>query len=162
VARPFRRRNAMAVWDMHFGPNMTPMVDVVMVILIFYMASTSFVGSEWFLRTAIPQQAAAAATPRERPLEGDPFALPPAQFDLRLSRHEGRTVASGSAFGADRALELSALPARLRELAAGTSADDLALVIRSEPDVPYGDVIRAHDAATAAGIAKVGLMDVGP
>jgi hypothetical protein len=25
--------------------------------------------------------------------------------------------------------------------------------------VPYGDVIRAHDAAAAAGIAKVGLMD---
>ena len=34
---------------LHFGPNMTPMVDVVMVILIFFMASAAFMGDEWFL-----------------------------------------------------------------------------------------------------------------
>src|SRR6185295_8612661 len=28
-ARPFRRRNALHAWELHFGPNMTPMVDVV-------------------------------------------------------------------------------------------------------------------------------------
>ena len=54
------------------------------------------------------------------------------------------------------------LPARLRDLAAGASAEDMVLVIRPEPGVPYGDVIRAHDAAAAAGIAKVGLMDAPP
>ena len=54
---------------------------------------------------------------------------------------------------------VSELVVRLAELARGVGQDDLVLVIRSEADVPYGDVIRAHDAATAAGIGKVGLMD---
>ena len=55
----------------HFGPNMTPMVDVVMVILIFFMASAAFVGEEWFLFAAIPVQAApgqAASCAHRRPI----------------------------------------------------------------------------------------------
>jgi biopolymer transport protein ExbD len=154
----FRRRNALAVWEMHFGPNMTPMVDVVMVILIFYMASTSFIGSEWFLRTAIPKESTAA---RDKPSDSpDAFSLPPAQFELNLRRaDDGSTIATGPAFGS---LPLDVLPARLAELARGTGAEDLALVIRADANIPYGDVIRAHDAATAAGIAKVGLMDTAP
>ncbi len=160
MARPFRRRNAMAVWDLHFGPNMTPMVDVVMVILIFYMASTSFIGSEWFLRTAIPKQSAPVERPREQREAGDPFTLPPAQFELSLRRGEdGRTIATGPGFGV---LALAELDAKLAALARGTGAEDLALVIRADADVPYGDVVRVHDAATAAGIAKVGLMDTAP
>jgi biopolymer transport protein ExbD len=160
MARPFRRRNAMAVWDIHFGPNMTPMVDVVMVILIFYMASTSFIGSEWFLRTAIPKESAPREQPREQREAVDPFSLPPAQFEISLRRGEdGRTVATGAGFGL---LALDELPPRLMELARGTGAEDLALVIRADAAVPYGDVIRVHDAATGAGIAKVGLMDTAP
>ena len=46
----------------HVGPNMTPMVDVVMVILIFFMTWMSFVGAEWFLRTALPKQGAQSDT----------------------------------------------------------------------------------------------------
>jgi biopolymer transport protein ExbD len=160
MAKPFRRRSAMAVWEMHFGPNMTPMVDVVMVILIFYMASTSFIGSEWFLRTALPKEPAAAPRQDRSREADDPFSVPPAQFELTLRRGaEGRTVASGPAFGA---VSLAELPSRLAELARGTGAEDLALVIRADGGVPYGDVVRAHDAATSAGITKVGLMDTAP
>ena len=32
-----RGRTALRQWELRFGPNMTPMVDVVMVILIFFM-----------------------------------------------------------------------------------------------------------------------------
>src|SRR5215813_7077601 len=56
----FRRRNAQALYDQHYGPNMTPMVDVVMVILIFFMASTAFLGPEWFLKTHLPRAGAHA------------------------------------------------------------------------------------------------------
>lgn len=45
----FRRRGAADRASLHLGPNMTPMVDVVMVILVFFMASAAFVGPEWFL-----------------------------------------------------------------------------------------------------------------
>lgn len=154
MSAPFRRRSALHSWELHFGPNMTPMVDVVMVILIFFMASATFAGSEWFLRTAIPKPA--AETPA-KDASGDPFKLPPARFELNLTRGtDGRTIVGGQGF--DPA-PISELPARLADLARGTSPDDIILVIRAAPDVPYNDVIRAHDAATSAGITKVGLMD---
>lgn len=155
MSRSFRRRSALHSWELHFGPNMTPMVDVVMVILIFFMASATFAGAEWFIRTAIPRPA-----PDQPPKDtaGDPFKLPPARFELTLTRGEdGRTVATAQGF--DPA-PMSDLPARLADLARGATADDIVLVIRAAPDVPYNDVIRAHDAATAAGISKVGLMDI--
>ena len=47
MSRSFRRRSALYTWQLQFGPNMTPMVDVVMVILIFFMASATFAGAEW-------------------------------------------------------------------------------------------------------------------
>lgn len=158
MSKPFRRRDALHTWELHFGPNMTPMVDVVMVILIFFMASATFAGTEWFLRTALPRQGAADAPAKGE--AGDPFKLPPARFELTLTRGpDGRTVASGAGFDG---LSVADLAPRLRELAAGVSAEDLVLVIRPEAGVPYGDVIRAHDAAAAAGIVKVGLMDAPP
>jgi biopolymer transport protein ExbD len=136
---------------------MTPMVDVVMVILIFFMASATFAGAEWFLRTGLPKEEVA-----ERTLSGDtgdPFKLPPARFEILLSRSEdGRTVVTGQGL---EPMLLDDLGGKLRELAAGTGSEDLVLVIRSNADVPYGDVIRAHSEATGAGIGKIGLMDAG-
>lgn len=154
MTHPFRNRSALHTWELNYGPNMTPMVDVVMVILIFFMSAATFAGSEWFLKTALPRPGVS-----EKPREGagDPFKLPPARFEITLRRDgEGHTVAVGQGFEMTPVAEL---PSRLAELARGVGAEDLVLVIRSEADVPYGDVIRAHDAATAAGIGKVGLMD---
>jgi biopolymer transport protein ExbD len=148
----FRRRSALHTWEMNFGPNMTPMVDVVMVILIFFMASTSFVGAEWFLRAAIPREQAATTQPQET---GDPFRLPPARFEITLSRQDSLTVITG------RGIEpctLADLPAQLADLARD-AGDEVVLIIRSQPDVPYADIIRAHEAAASAGIEKVGLAD---
>ncbi|MFN0133983.1 MAG: ExbD/TolR family protein [Phycisphaerales bacterium] len=139
--------------DAHFGPTMTPMVDVVMVILIFFMATATFAGSEWFLRSALPRAEAEGAA------GGDPFALPPASFELMLSvGTDGRTMASGEGFGA---MGLEELPARLEALSRGVAKDDLVLLVRPEAGVPYGDVIRVHDAATSAGWGKVGLVEGG-
>ena len=158
MTTPFRRRSALHLHDLHFGPNMTPMVDVVMVILIFFMASATFAGAEWFLRTALPKPG--AGDPGQKGDAGDPFKLPPARFEVTLARNgEGRTVVTGQGF---ETVPIALLGERLAELARGVGAEDLVLVIRSNPDVPYGDVIRAHDAAAGAGIVKVGLMDAGP
>jgi biopolymer transport protein ExbD len=155
-AAPFRRRDALAVHDLHFGPNMTPMVDVVMVILIFFMASATFVGSEWFLKTALPKPGPVAPPKTETPENGE-LKLPPARFEVTLAvEADGRVTGTCPAFGT---VPVGQLEAKLKELARGTKEDDIILVIRSGPEVPYGEVIRAHDAAAAAGIVKVGLMD---
>ena len=47
------------------GPNMTPLVDVVMVILIFLMLAGSFAGAEHYLVSNVPfsKQGAGGGTP---------------------------------------------------------------------------------------------------
>jgi biopolymer transport protein ExbD len=152
-----RRRDALHQHSLHYGPNMTPMVDVVMVILIFYMSAASFVGSEWFLRTALPKPAASAGPNANSTNADNPFDLGAARFEITLMTGDGGvTVVRGRGFDG---VSLAELPTRLKDLAQGTDEKDIVLVIRSEPEVPYGDVIKAHDAASAAGITQIGLMD---
>ena len=153
MRRPFRRRSAMAVWDTHFGPNMTPMVDVVMVILIFFMASATFAGGEWFLKTGIPREGSG----RSGAQGADPLALPPARFEIALAVENGRTFVRGQGVGE---CELTELPERLKQLTATAPADEVVLIIRPEATVPYPDVVRAHDAAARAGISRIGMMDI--
>lgn len=156
-SRSLRRRDAMHLHGLCYGPNTTPMVDVVMVILIFYMSVASFAGTEWFLRSGLPRP---GAGPGGSQTQADPFDLGAARFEITLGRGaDGRTTVRGQGF---EGLSIDELPGRLRSLAAGTGQEDLVLVIRAESGVPYGDVIRAHDAAAAAGITKVGLMDTRP
>ena len=69
----YRKRNAQALYDLHYGPNMTPMVDVVMVILIFFMSFAAFLGNEWFLRGAIPFDAGRGSNTSK---PNDPLAVP--------------------------------------------------------------------------------------
>jgi biopolymer transport protein ExbD len=157
-ARPLKHRGALRRWELRFGPNMTPMVDVVMVILIFFMAATALLGPEWFLRTALPAYRGGSAP------GGDPFALPPARFDIRLTRdEEGRTVATGLG-GAPLGLDdLDAELAALGADASGSPGEDtgsgggVLVLISAAAEVPYRDVVRVHDACTRAGITQVGL-----
>ena len=89
-SRSLRRRDALHNYSMHFGPNMTPMVDIVMVILIFFMASAAFMGDEWFLRAAIPFEAG-RGTALNKP--NDPLALPPERLDVLMDvDRQGNTI----------------------------------------------------------------------
>jgi biopolymer transport protein ExbD len=157
MSKAFRRRDARHTHDLHFGPNMTPMVDVVMVILIFFMASATFAGAEWFLKAGIPKEGGTESS--KQPEGSDPLALPPARFEVTLVVEGGKTIARGQGVGES---DMASLPARLIDLAKGVTTEDVVLIIRPEAGVPYADVIRAHDAAAQAGIKKVGVMDVKP
>lgn len=149
--RAFQHRGALRRWELRFGPNMTPMVDIVMVILIFFMAATALLGPEWFLRTALPGYGGQGAS------MADPFALPPVRFDVRLSLDaDGRTVAAG--LGA-QPLTLEDLENQLGALSADAGGTGIMVLISPAPDVPYRDVVRVHDACTRAGITQVGLVD---
>ncbi|MCA9288409.1 MAG: biopolymer transporter ExbD [Phycisphaerales bacterium] len=148
TARPLRRRDAAAVRDATVGANMTPMVDVVLVILIFFMASTAFIGPEWFLRAALPSDQAADQG-------GADFSLPPARFEIVLAiGADGRPVATG--LGLDGA-SVDAMAARIGEYAARLGPDRLTIVIKPDAPVAYSDVIRVHEACAAAGIESVAL-----
>ena len=101
-SRPLKQRNIFGNKG-RFGPNMTPMVDVVLVILIFFMAATTIVGQEWFLKADLPEQ-------REETSETNGFTLPTPMLDLELFVERDRVVARGlgpEAIGIDKVIERS-------------------------------------------------------
>src|SRR5215208_2106354 len=62
------------------GPNMTPLVDVVMVILIFLMMAGSFTQGGWFLQSTVPIKKSGGAK-----VELPPGVLPDeTQLELRI------------------------------------------------------------------------------
>ena len=148
TARPLRRRDAAMIRDATIGANMTPMVDVVLVILIFFMASTAFIGPEWFLRAVLPS---------EQPANhgGADFSLPPARFEIVLSiGADGRTTSNGLGL---EAASVDAMTARIGDYAARLGPERLAIVLKPDAAVAYSDVIRVHEACAAVGIESVAL-----
>lgn len=138
----FRRRSAMAQHDLHYGPNMTPMVDVVMVILVFFMASAAFLGPEWFLRTAIPRPAPAVAD-AER-----------VTWTLRLSRPANITSVRVNELPE---MTIEAVEAWMENQLRSISRDRITVIISPEAPVPYDEVVRAHEICARKGIKRVGL-----
>lgn len=147
----FRRRSAAVISARDFGPNMTPMVDIVMVILIFFMAGSAFIGPEWFLSVGM---ARGAAEKSNQPPAEPPIDIPQATIVLRLSRDDGATVVTG--LGLDKG-SIAELDARLREYATTGAAGAAKLVLEPDRAAPYQDVIRVYDLSRRAGFASVGL-----
>ena len=156
----WQRRDARADYERHHtGPNMTPMVDVVMVILIFFMASTVILGPELLLATGLEP----ADEPRAA---GDPrFAIERPAFEIELSVREGLVVVTG--LGVIDG-ELSSLGEAARSLArdlgmgdraSGTAASDggVRMIIAPADTVPYEAVVRVQDLLRDAGFEEIGL-----
>ncbi len=159
-AGPFRRRGALNQWSFHFGPNMTPMVDVVMVILVFFMASAAFLGPEWFLRSLVPRPAATTPTPPpdKPPPAADPMALRPVQQTITLRAVTGSPTPLTLADGLGQTgLTIDAMIHAVAAFADGTAKNEIEILIRPEPAVPYADVVRMHEGCETAGITRVGV-----
>lgn len=151
--RRHTKLGARAAWDLHYGPNMTPMVDVVMVILVFFMASTAVLGPEWFLRSALPVASAKAASPAKEP--DSPSREVRVEFTLSRSVGEPTLVSGPDVQNAP----LDSLLAKLAALASENKPDDLAVVLRPGATVPYQDLVLIHEACQKLGISKVGMAD---
>lgn len=136
------------------GPNMTPMVDVVLVILIFFMAAMGLAVREHFLRTGAPRLAGEAGqTPSTAPaFTDDP--LPASRAVLRLTREGGTTLVSG--LGMQR-VGISDVNARLQDFAQADAADSIIVIVTPDHNVPYQDVVLVHDACARAGVTNVRL-----
>lgn len=139
-SRPLRRRSIFAPKG-RFGPNMTPMVDVVLVILIFFMAATVIVGHEWFLRADLPETG-------DELVGSGGFDLPTPVLDLELFvGDEGVRVRGmgAGAIGLEEALE------RIGSLGEGVS-EGLIVRIGASDGVPFGAVVAVHEAGHARGM----------
>lgn len=157
----FRRRRALDVASLHFGPNMTPMVDVVMVILVFFMVSAAFLGPEWLLGSLVPRPAPTAGSGNtaqgsgQGPKDNDPLSTAPVRFtiDLRLPSPGLAAVATGAGL-TDAPIEevVEALKAKVGE----RSLTSVEVLIRPGEGVPWGAVVRTHELCTKAGFVRVG------
>jgi biopolymer transport protein ExbD len=143
----WRRRDALAIYEAHAGPNMTPMVDVVMVILIFFMATTVIIGPEFLLGAGIE---AGADTARPDPR----FAIEAPVFTLTLSMDGQAVVVDGLGL---RGGPPSSLPGAAASLASELDPGSVEIVITPGDDVPYAAAVRAQDDLIAAGFTSVGL-----
>lgn len=136
---------------MHFGPNMTPMVDVVMVILVFFMASAAFVGTDWFLRTAAVAEGGRKGANASGARPTDLSQVVNVTLDVGPN---GRTVGS--------MLELQGVPLdqllkRITAMPKGKQTEELRVIVRPTQAVAYSDVVRVHAAFHSVGVNQVGL-----
>jgi biopolymer transport protein ExbD len=155
-SRRFRRRDALHNYSLHFGPNMTPMVDVVMVILIFFMAFAAFMGNEWFLRAAIPTQNGRGNNAAK---SNDPLAIPDRPIPVDLDADAaGNTVVS---FLGQNRVSMEEFEKRIGEFPHSDATRNIQILLRPSTRVAYADVVRAHAACDAVGIYQIGYQVIG-
>ena len=138
------------------GPNMTPLVDVVMVILIFLMLAGSFGGS-----THVPASASRASRQNggeHRPLK--PGEVPDTPLEIRVdnSRDGLGFIATGTGLPpTTKADEVRAWLAAKRQQfnAAGTPNNQLLVTISPSRNVKYRFLIDVYQAALQAGYEKI-------
>lgn len=137
------------------GPNMTPLVDIVMVLLIFLMLTGKFGGQEHFLVSTSPitQRGAGGAPP-------PPGFVPDEPLEIRVdSPAPDRYVARADGISGG---DFETLTAQLRGLrqrlnAANKPTDKIQVVISPTRNARYAHLIDVYQAALAADFEKVGF-----
>lgn len=133
--------------------SITPMIDVVFQLLIYFLLTAGFMGNERHLRAEMPPEQAEAARSQALALEADPLVI-------RVTRgSDGVTIALDAGLAAPRdARELEqvlrdALVAADRPRGLFTSDHPIRIV--AAPDVPWQDVVEVFNAVVAAGYRSV-------
>lgn len=122
--------------------NMAPFIDVVFLLLIFFMVSTTFL-REGNLELTLPE-----ASP-------DPAEILPETLDLAIDA-AGNYALNGQSL-ANR--QPQTIQRALGQLLAETG-ESQQLVIRADANTPHQAVVTALDAAGQAGIKKIGIATI--
>lgn len=146
------------------GPNMTPLVDIVMVILIFLMLTGTFAVGEHFLQSNIPltQKGVGAAGPSnvvpDEPLEIRVDSFTRAGADGTLQDVWVAQAGGGAPIQNSRA-QLKAKLSAMRENfnKANTPTDKIQIVINPGRNTKYKHLVEAYQAALEAEFTKVGF-----
>ena len=138
------------------GPNMTPLVDVVMVILIFLMLAGSFEQGGWFLQSSMPikNEGGGQAPPPK------PGTIPDEPLDIRVDNSPDgfRVVAGDIRSTGDRDSLKAALEQKRKQFeATGTPPGKVQVVLMPGRNVKYVNLITVYEAALRAGFTKVGF-----
>ena len=118
------------------APNLAPMIDVILVLTIFFMCATKFAGDERKFDLDLPQVGAAEAVAAGRP----EIVEVEATGDVRIA---GERIAA------------SDLGGRLAALRA--ARPDLAVMVRGARTVSHGTMAEVYEACRAAGVRSVAI-----
>ena len=135
------------------GPNMTPLVDVVMVILIFLMLAGQFVGQEHYLISNLPLSQSGAGAQKI-----PPGFIPDEPIDIRVDSPTPDAFVATA--GRIRTGDIDVLTQQLKNMrlalfAAGKDDDHLQVKIGPAKNVKYRFLIQVYEAALNAGYKKV-------
>ncbi|MBI1384250.1 MAG: protein TolR [Rhizobiales bacterium] len=117
--------------------NVTPFVDVMLVLLIIFMVTAPLL------------------------TVGVPIELPKTRAKQISSNQEPLTVtlsAKGDIFLMETAVTLDELAPRLQAIAASKGGTDEAIFVRGDSAIDYGQVMRVMGRISAAGFTKVSLI----
>ena len=118
--------------------NLTPLIDVVFLLLIFFMVSTTFT-KERELTIDLPE--AVGESPTEDPLQIEIIVSADGEYAVNGKRLVNR--------------ELTTLRKAIIEVSDGNT--DLPLIISADKDTPYQSVISVMDVAGQIGFTKQSL-----
>ena len=117
-------------------PNLTPLIDMVFLLLVFFLASTTFAREEKDMSLELPQAQSGKAREASQRLV------------INVSR-EGTITVDG------RAVTMEALRQKLAAAAARNKEQEV--LIRGDKGVQFGLVAQALDACLAASLKRVGV-----
>jgi biopolymer transport protein TolR len=115
--------------------NMTPLIDVMLVLLVIFMVTAPFMVSA--VRVALPQADAQLAPP------------PPAPLVVHIDK-------TGQVFVQD--LPVDAAQVRAALALAAIADPDTEIQLRADTAVPYGRVAEFMALAQAAGLGRIGFV----
>src|SRR5438067_13915152 len=137
------------------GPNMTPLVDVVMVILIFLMLCGSFGGIEHYLASNLPVIEKGGAQ------SDKPAAFDDVKLDVRVdapSNSNTWTARFGDVTTNSPEQLKTAMAAKFKQYEAqGTGKEKLQVIINPNRFVKWKSLITVYQAAMEAGYTKIGF-----
>jgi biopolymer transport protein ExbD len=133
------------------GPNMTPLVDVVMVILIFLMLAGSFGAASHYLPATPPVTGGIGKPGVAQMANLDVFVTSPSAAVFRARIGDGETFTDPAALR-----EALTLKRRMRE-ASGAAASEMQVTIAPRLNTRHDHVLAAYEAAMEAQWPRVGF-----